>query len=130
MLGERDHVLLMTMHHIVSDGWSMGVLLNELSALYGAFLEGGSDRCRRWRSSMPTTPLGSGSGWRASVLERQLQYWRADAGGRAGVPGAADRPAAAAGARPRGAGIVEVRLDPELSRALKALAPRRARRST
>ena len=36
-LGEQDHVLLLTMHHIVSDGWSMGVLHRELSVLYEAF---------------------------------------------------------------------------------------------
>jgi len=42
-LAEDEHALLITMHHIVSDGWSMGVLKNELSALYGAFLRGEED---------------------------------------------------------------------------------------
>ncbi|MDH3276103.1 MAG: condensation domain-containing protein, partial [Gammaproteobacteria bacterium] len=36
-LSERDHVLLFTMHHIISDGWSMGVLFRELGACYAAF---------------------------------------------------------------------------------------------
>ena len=40
-----EHVLLVTMHHIVSDGWSMGVLMRELGALYAAF------RARRARSA-------------------------------------------------------------------------------
>ena len=35
--GEQEHVLLVTMHHIVSDGWSMGVLIREFGALYEAF---------------------------------------------------------------------------------------------
>ncbi|MBW8848894.1 MAG: amino acid adenylation domain-containing protein, partial [Burkholderiales bacterium] len=39
-LAHDDHVLLVTMHHIVSDGWSMGVLVNEFSALYAAFAQG------------------------------------------------------------------------------------------
>src|SRR5437016_4381358 len=39
-LSEHDHVLLITMHHIVSDGWSIGVLLQELIALYTAFSQG------------------------------------------------------------------------------------------
>ena len=39
-LAEEEHALLITMHHIVSDGWSIGVLMNELSALYGAFVRG------------------------------------------------------------------------------------------
>src|SRR5262249_20833855 len=42
-LAEREHVLLVTMHHIVSDGWSMGVLINEFSALYAAFRQGRPD---------------------------------------------------------------------------------------
>ncbi|HEV2736151.1 MAG TPA: condensation domain-containing protein, partial [Longimicrobiaceae bacterium] len=36
-LGEEEHVLVLAMHHVVSDGWSMGVLFGELSALYEAF---------------------------------------------------------------------------------------------
>ena len=41
--GEEEHVLLITMHHIVSDGWSMGVLVEELSVLYEAYVEGEED---------------------------------------------------------------------------------------
>ena len=39
-LAEDEYTLLITMHHIVSDGWSMGIFANELSALYAAFLDG------------------------------------------------------------------------------------------
>jgi hypothetical protein len=39
-LGEQDHILLLTLHHIVSDGWSMGVLFRELSELYRAYCAG------------------------------------------------------------------------------------------
>ena len=42
-IGAEEHVVLLTMHHIISDGWSMGVLNNELSTLYGAFLRGEDD---------------------------------------------------------------------------------------
>ncbi|WP_254061392.1 condensation domain-containing protein, partial [Granulicella sp. L60] len=42
-LSDEEHVLLITMHHIVSDGWSMGVLVHELSTLYSAYLRGESD---------------------------------------------------------------------------------------
>jgi amino acid adenylation domain-containing protein len=75
-LGSEDHVLLLHMHHIVADGWSMGVLRRELSVLYDAFAGGRpsplpdlpvqySDFAvwqRRWLSGEP--------------LERQLGYWR------------------------------------------------------
>ncbi|HVG43730.1 MAG TPA: FkbM family methyltransferase, partial [Longimicrobium sp.] len=49
-LGAEEHVLLLSMHHIVSDGWSMGVLFRELSALYAAYREGGE-------SPLPELPV-------------------------------------------------------------------------
>jgi NRPS condensation-like uncharacterized protein len=36
-LGEEEHVALVTMHHIVSDGWSIGVLVREVAALYSVY---------------------------------------------------------------------------------------------
>src|SRR5262249_56188194 len=38
--GEEEYALLITMHHIASDGWSMGIFFRELSALYGGFVRG------------------------------------------------------------------------------------------
>ena len=65
-----------TMHHIVADGWSMGVLVRELAALYAAFAQGGRRRCPSCRSSTPTSPSGSGSWLQGEVLEAQLACWR------------------------------------------------------
>lgn len=42
-LASEEHVLLITMHHIISDGWSVGILMREFSALYGAYTLGKSD---------------------------------------------------------------------------------------
>ena len=39
-MSAREHLLLLTMHHIISDGWSLSVLLRELSALYRAYVRG------------------------------------------------------------------------------------------
>src|SRR3990172_5937896 len=75
-LGEQDHVLLLVMHHIASDGWSMGVLFRELSALYGAFSSGGP-------SPLPELPIqyADFAHWQrqwlqGEVLESQLSYWK------------------------------------------------------
>ncbi|HEV3051885.1 MAG TPA: amino acid adenylation domain-containing protein, partial [Longimicrobium sp.] len=75
-LGEEDHVLLLSMHHVVSDGWSMGVLFRELSALYEAFREGRE-------SPLPELPVqyADYAVWQreqlaGEVLDRQLAYWR------------------------------------------------------
>ncbi|WP_420126421.1 non-ribosomal peptide synthetase, partial [Longimicrobium sp.] len=75
-LGQEDHVLLVGMHHIVSDGWSIGVLSSEFSALYQAYREGRG-------SPLPELAVqyGDYAAWqrehlRGAVLERQLSYWR------------------------------------------------------
>ena len=63
-LAEEEHVSLLTMHHIVSDGWSMGILVSEVyGTLYEAFVRGeGSPLRAACRCSTPTTRSGSGSG--------------------------------------------------------------------
>src|SRR5215217_4055168 len=72
-LGEEDHVLLLSMHHIVSDGWSLGVLMRELSALYAAYREGGE-------SPLPELAVqyADYAAWQREhlVLEGELAYWR------------------------------------------------------
>jgi Condensation domain len=39
-LGDQDHVLLLTMRHIVSDAWSMGLVIREMAEMHGAFSQG------------------------------------------------------------------------------------------
>ncbi|GHG84282.1 non-ribosomal peptide synthetase [Comamonas sp. JC664] len=75
-MGEEDHVLLVVVHHIVSDGWSTGIFVQELTALYGAFSQ---DRA----SPLPELPLqyADFAAWQnqwmqGEVLTSQLDYWR------------------------------------------------------
>ncbi|HLL46284.1 MAG TPA: amino acid adenylation domain-containing protein, partial [Longimicrobiaceae bacterium] len=74
-LAPDEHVLLLSLHHVVGDGWSMGVLFRELSALYAAFAEGRP-------SPLPAPALQYADfaawqrGWLAGeTLERQLAFW-------------------------------------------------------
>ncbi|MCH9648333.1 MAG: amino acid adenylation domain-containing protein, partial [Deltaproteobacteria bacterium] len=74
--GEGEYVLLLTLHHIVSDGWSIGVFTRELSQLYGAFL-------KQEPSALPSLSVQytDFSRWQrqwfqGEVEERQLSYWR------------------------------------------------------
>ncbi|NCS37561.1 MAG: amino acid adenylation domain-containing protein [Microcystis aeruginosa BS13-10] len=76
VLSETEHLLLVCMHHIVSDGWSMGVFLQELTALYNAYIQG---------LSSPLNPLSIQYGdftlWQrqwlqGEVLQQQLDYWQ------------------------------------------------------
>ncbi|RTQ90553.1 MULTISPECIES: non-ribosomal peptide synthetase [Stenotrophomonas] len=75
-LSAQEHVLLVTQHHIVSDGWSLGVLVHEISTLYSAYSSGGED-------PLPPLPLqyADYATWQRSwlqgeVLEQQLDFWR------------------------------------------------------
>ena len=75
-LDRENHVLAVLLHHIVSDGWSFGVFMRELSALYAAYCEGRP-------SPLPELPLqyADFAAWQrdwldGEVLERQLGYWK------------------------------------------------------
>lgn len=75
-LGPQEHMLLLAMHHIASDGWSIGLLLEELSALYTAFAESKEP-------SLPEPPVqyGDFAAWQrqraaAGALDEGLAYWR------------------------------------------------------
>ncbi|HEY0738799.1 MAG TPA: amino acid adenylation domain-containing protein [Herpetosiphonaceae bacterium] len=75
-LDDQEHVLLITMHHIITDGWSLSVVVRELAALYQAFVSGEE-------SPLPPLPIQYADyavwqrGWmQGEILERQLSYWR------------------------------------------------------
>ncbi|HEX8354800.1 MAG TPA: amino acid adenylation domain-containing protein, partial [Pyrinomonadaceae bacterium] len=88
-LGEREHVALLNTHHIVSDGWSRGVLVGELGKLYDAF-------SRREPSPLAELPIqyADYAVWQrewlqGDVLEEQLSYWK---GRLEGLPAVIDLP--------------------------------------
>jgi amino acid adenylation domain-containing protein len=75
LLEDEEHLVLFTLHHIISDGWSIGVLLRELGALYAAFAEGRP-------SSLPPLPVqyGDFAVWQRRTLgehhlETQIAWW-------------------------------------------------------
>jgi amino acid adenylation domain-containing protein len=122
-LGPEEHALLATLHHSVSDGWSMGVLRREMGALYRAFAAGEP-------SPLPELAVQYADyaawqrGWLSgAVLDAEVSHWRERL---AGVPLFLelpwDRPRPAVRS-PRGA-RESVRLSSALSQALAALARR------
>ena len=136
----EEHVLLAAMHHIISDGWSIGVLIRELAALYeaqvasaggvGKGASGHRDADGHVGPSLPELPIqyADFAVWqrtwlRGDVLESQLAYWRSRL---AGIPAVLDLPTD----RPRPAiqsfrGATQTfTLPTELSRALQALSQR------
>jgi len=122
-LGAEEHVLLVSMHHIATDGWSLSVLVREVATLYDSFSQGE-------QSPLVELPIqyADYAAWQrewlqGDALERQMTYWRARL---EDIPLALNLPAD----RPRPGrvghrGDVEViELGPELTLKLKELGRR------
>jgi non-ribosomal peptide synthetase component F len=113
-LDSDEHLLLLNIHHIATDGWSMGLLLAELQELYGA-------------RSLPELPVqyADFAVWQrrrldGEILEREVAWWRERLRGLPELDLPTDRPRPAV---PSGSGSeVPVALGPDLSRDLTALA--------
>ncbi|WP_122358917.1 non-ribosomal peptide synthetase [Pseudomonas ficuserectae] len=75
-LAEDDHVLLLTQHHIISDGWSMGVLTRELGVLYEAALHKQADPLPPLSIQYVDYAVWQRQWLSGEVLEAQRRYWR------------------------------------------------------
>jgi amino acid adenylation domain-containing protein len=123
VLDEQEHALLFTLHHIIDDGWSVGILVREVSALYEAFVSG---------APMPLSDLpvqyADFAVWQreqleGDVLNQQLSYWKEQL---ANIPSVLelplDRPRPAV-ATSNGASV-KFALSKELTQQLKMLSQR------
>jgi amino acid adenylation domain-containing protein len=122
-LAADEHILLLTQHHIISDAWSCGVLLEEFSRLYDAFSRSEPD-------PLPSLPIqyADYASWQRQwlqdeILGQQIEFWRAHL---AGAPALLELPTD----RPRGAarsyagGSFDIVFQPELVERLRQLSHR------
>jgi len=75
-LGDQEHALLISMHHIVSDGWSMGVLFKELSTLYGTYVRGEEDRLPELAVQYGDYAVWQRKWMEGEELQEQSDYWK------------------------------------------------------
>jgi amino acid adenylation domain-containing protein/non-ribosomal peptide synthase protein (TIGR01720 family) len=75
-LGDGEHAILLTMHHVISDGWSVELLVRELGILYGAFSRGLPSPLPELAIQYADFARWQRSWLAGAVLERQLGYWR------------------------------------------------------
>ena len=73
---EDEHILLVTMHHIVTDGWSIGIFHRELSALYDAYVSGRSASLPELPIQYPDYALWQRDWFEGEIYESQLAYWK------------------------------------------------------
>ena len=122
-LGEEDHVVLFTMHHIISDGWSLGVLVKEVATLYEAYIKGEASPLPELEIQYADYAVWQREWLQGEVLEEQLSYWQRQLGGELPVlelPTDRPRPAVQSyrGARQ------SITISAELTQQLKALSQR------
>jgi amino acid adenylation domain-containing protein/non-ribosomal peptide synthase protein (TIGR01720 family) len=123
-VAETEHLLMLNQHHIVSDGWSTGLMIRELAHIYGALIGGVAPQ-------LPDLPIryGDYAAWeRARMqgerLERALAYWREQLAGASpqfDLPTDRPRPPVSSG---RGGRVVRT-LSPALTSALRSLSRER-----
>ncbi|WP_139835006.1 amino acid adenylation domain-containing protein, partial [Pseudomonas sp. B35(2017)] len=122
-MADDHHVLLLTLHHIVTDGWSMGVLTRELMALYQAFSHGEPDPLPPLALQYTDYAVWQRRWLSGEVLQRQSDYWRQTLSGAPALLALpTDRPRPAqqdyAGRQ------IEITLDERLTAGLNALCQR------
>jgi amino acid adenylation domain-containing protein len=120
---DDQHVLLITMHHIVSDGWSKGLLIRELSALYNAFHHGRRDPLPELEIQYADYAVWQRQWVEGEILQRQAEYWKkalADAPVLLSLPTDHLRPAQ----QDHEGAFAELVLDEQLTAGLKKLSSR------
>ncbi|MEH1824947.1 MAG: non-ribosomal peptide synthase/polyketide synthase [Nostoc sp.] len=76
VLSETEHILLVCMHHVVSDGWSMGVFVQELAALYNAYSQGQPSSLTPLPIQYADFAIWQRNWLQGDVLQTQLNYWQ------------------------------------------------------
>ncbi len=75
-MSEDEHVLMVNMHHIVSDGWSMEVIVRELAQLYEAYTQGQESPLPELEIQYADYAVWQREWLQGEVLDRQLEYWK------------------------------------------------------
>ena len=113
LIGSDESILLLTIHHIVTDGWSRGVLVRELAALYESFSLSAANPLPPLRIQYADFALWQRNWLEGGALERELDYWKRHLAGAPALlelPGDRSRPSTPSyqGARTRLSAPVEL----------------------
>src|SRR6185295_15767463 len=121
-LGREEHLLSVTVHHIASDGWSVGILVREFTQLYEAYVEGREAGLEELGVQYADYAVWQRGWLSGKVLEEQMSYWRTELDGLDPLELPTDHPRPLVSTH-RGA-RVEFALNRQLSEQLRAVSQR------
>ncbi|MGH9822500.1 MAG: condensation domain-containing protein, partial [Blastocatellia bacterium] len=121
-LEDDEHVLLLTMHHITSDAWSIGILSGELANLYQAYLSGAPSPLSELPFQYADYAVWQREFLRGDLLQRQIEYWHSRLAGAPVLELPTDRPRLAVFGQ--SGEEVQFQLSAELTRSLDELSQR------
>lgn len=75
-ISDTEHLVLLTIHHIVTDGWSTNILIGEIAALYPALLKGLPSPLPELTLQYPDVAIWQRNWLQGEILEKQVGYWR------------------------------------------------------
>ncbi|WP_103071076.1 MupA/Atu3671 family FMN-dependent luciferase-like monooxygenase [Aquimarina sediminis] len=75
-LKREEHILIVTMHHIASDGWSMGILINEFNTLYSSYVKGEPNPLPKLNIQYADYAYWQRQWLTGKVLDEQINYWK------------------------------------------------------
>ncbi|HKE59434.1 MAG TPA: condensation domain-containing protein, partial [Pyrinomonadaceae bacterium] len=91
-LGEEEHELLLTMHHIIADGWSVGVFVRDLTEIYGSYVSGVEPNLGDLGIQYADYAIWQHEWVESTECQTQLEYWRRQLDGLSPLPLLTDRP--------------------------------------
>ena len=80
-VGEREHIGIIVMHHIVSDGWSMGILIKEMNELYGWYSGGREVGLKELKVQYRDYAYWQSEWMRGGEYDEEVRYWERELGG-------------------------------------------------
>ncbi|HET7287661.1 MAG TPA: condensation domain-containing protein, partial [Pyrinomonadaceae bacterium] len=121
-LAEREHALLLNIHHIATDGWSLGVMIRELTTLYEAYRQNEISPLAELPIQYADFAIWQREWLQGEVLEEQMSYWREQLADAPALELPTDRPRPAR--QTFGGASRMVQLSKELTRGLRDLSRR------
>ncbi|HEY6327751.1 MAG TPA: amino acid adenylation domain-containing protein, partial [Blastocatellia bacterium] len=119
-IAPQEHVIAVVLHHIISDGWSLGVIVSELSALYDAFSNGGASALNELAIQYADFAIWQRQWLSGKALDEQLSFWKKQLKGAPDTTALPfDRPRPAI--RSDAGGLLPVALDLSVDQGLKKI---------